>query len=133
MATLEALETSKVWRYLGIEIITNDKGQSGVKINNTENLKQVHGNLHGGIIATAIDTAMAVTVNEAIGPEQYAVTVELKVNYLLPVADSDIYAFATLVKNGKRLFMATVQVYDEEQNIVAIGSGTFSIINKRRE
>lgn len=133
MATLEALETSKVWRYLGIEIITNDKGQSGVKINNTENLKQVHGNLHGGIIATAIDTAMAVTVNEAIGPEQYAVTVELKVNYLLPVADSDIYAFATLVKNGKRLFMATVEVYDEEQNIVAIGSGTFSIINKRRE
>lgn len=59
MATLEALGSSNIWRYLGIAIITNDQGKKGVQVINRPELKQVHGNLHGGIIATAIDTAMS--------------------------------------------------------------------------
>lgn len=133
MASLEALETSNIWKHLGIDIITNEQGKRGVKVINRDDLRQVHGSLHGGIIATAIDTAMAVAVNEAIGPDQYAVTVELKVNYLLPVVDSDIYAYANLVKAGKRLFMGTIDVLDEEDNLVAIGSSTFSIITRRKD
>lgn len=131
MATLEVLGTSNVWKYLGIDIVASEDGKKGVKVTNTEMLRQLHGNLHGGIIATAVDTAMAVAVNEAIGPDQSAVTVELKVNYLLPVVDSDIYAYATLVKEGKRLFIGTVDVFDENGNLVAIGSSTFSIITRR--
>ncbi|AFM00728.1 MULTISPECIES: PaaI family thioesterase [Desulfitobacterium] len=131
MASLEALGTSNIWRHLGISIVTNDQGKKGVKITNTDVLKQVHGNVHGGIIATAVDAAMGVAVNEVIGPDHYAVTVELKVNYLLPVADSDIYAYANLVKEGKRLFMGTVDVYDEDDNLVAIGSSTFTLITRR--
>ncbi|HHY27789.1 MAG TPA: PaaI family thioesterase, partial [Desulfitobacterium dehalogenans] len=129
--SLEALGTSNIWRYLGISIVTNNQGKKGVKITNTDVLKQVHGNVHGGIIATAVDAAMGVAVNEAIGPDHYAVTVELKVNYLLPVVDSDIYAYANLVKEGKRLFMGTVDVYDEDDNLVAIGSSTFTLITRR--
>ena len=133
MASLEGLGTSNAWKYLGISVITNEQGKQGVKVTNTEDLKQIHGNLHGGIIATAIDTAMAVAVNESIGPNQYAVTVELKVNYLLPVVDSDIYAYAHLVKAGKRLFMGSIDVFDEDDNLVAIGSSTFSIITRQKE
>ncbi|MEL1135233.1 PaaI family thioesterase [Desulfitobacterium sp. THU1] len=133
MASLEVLGSSKVWKYLGIDIISNQQGKRGVKVTNSDNLKQVHGSLHGGIIATAIDTAMAVAVNEAIGPTQYAVTVELKVNYLLPVVDSDIYAFAHLVKEGKRLLIGTIDVFDENDNLVAIGSSTFSLITRRQD
>ncbi|AGA69474.1 hypothetical protein Desdi_2029 [Desulfitobacterium dichloroeliminans LMG P-21439] len=133
MASLDVLGTSNIWRYLGIDIITNEQGKRGVKINNTDDLKQVHGSLHGGIIATAIDTAMAVAVNETIGPDHYAVTVELKVNYLLPVVDSDIYAYANLVKAGKRLFIGTINVYDENDSLVAIGSSTFSLITRTKD
>lgn len=128
MSSLDNLLTSNVWKYIGIEIVTNNEGKKGVKIKNNENLTQLHGNIHGGIIATAVDTALAVAVNEAIGEEKKAVTVELKVNYLLPV-DSDIWAYANLVKVGRRLLTGTVEVLDSENNIVAIGSGTFSLIN----
>ncbi len=128
MASLQNLELSNVWKYLGIEVVTNNEGKKGIKIKNSENLRQLHGKIHGGIIATAVDTALAVAVNEAIGEGKKAVTVELKVNYLLP-ADSDIWAYANLVKVGKRLLTGTVEVLDSENNIVAIGSGTFSLIN----
>lgn len=133
MASLEALGTSNVWKHLGMSIFTNEQGEKGIKLINTDLLKQFQGNVHGGIIATAVDTAMGVAVNETIGADQYAVTVELKVNYLLPVADSDIYAYAKLVKAGKRLLMGTVDVFDEEGNLVAIGSSTFTIITRRKE
>ncbi|TWH56214.1 acyl-CoA thioesterase [Desulfitobacterium sp. LBE] len=133
MANLEALGSSNIWKYLGMTIVTNEQGKKGVKITTTDKFKQAHGSVHGGIIATVIDTAMGVAVNEAIGPDHYAVTVELKVNYLLPVVDLDIYAYASLVKEGKRLFMGTVNVYDEDGNLVAIGSATFSMITRRKE
>lgn len=125
MVELNSLQSSNVWKYIGIEIVENDQEQRGVQIRNTDNLKQVYGNIHGGIIAMAIDAAMGVAVNEAIGPEQSAVTVELKVNYLRPVFNSDLFAFAKLVKQGKQLLTGTVEVHDEENHLIAIGISTF--------
>lgn len=130
MANLDILQSSNVWKYIGIQITSNEDGKKGVWLKNSENLKQLHGSIHGGIIATCIDAALAVAVNEAIGEEKNAVTVELKVNYLLPVVDSDLWAYADLVKVGKRLLTGTVEVFDHEKNIVAIGSGTFALINR---
>jgi acyl-CoA thioesterase len=125
MVELNSLQSSNVWKYIGIEIVENEQQQRGVQIKNTDNLKQVYGNVHGGIIAMAIDAAMGVAVNEAIGPDQSAVTVELKVNYLRPVFNSDLFAFAKLVKQGKQLITGTVEVHDEENHLIAIGSSTF--------
>ena len=125
MVELNALESSNVWKYIGMEIVKNDQNQRGVRIKNTDNLKQVYGNVHGGIIAMAIDAAMGVVVNEAIGPDQTAVTVELNVNYLYPVFDSDVYVYAKLVKQGKQLLTGTVEVLDEENHLIAIGTSTY--------
>lgn len=127
MVELNSLQSSKVWKYIGIEIVENDQEQWGVMVKNTDNLKQVYGNVHGGIIAMAIDAAMGVAVNAAIGPDQSAVTVELKVNYLRPVFNSDLFAFAKLVKQGKQLITGTVEVHDEENHLIAIGSSTFFV------
>lgn len=129
MVILNSLESSNAWRYIGMEVIENknNPNQKGVRVKNTDNLKQVHGSIHGGIIAMAIDAAMAVAVNEAIGPDQAAVTVELKVNYLRPVFESDLFAYAKLVKHGKQLLIGTVEAFDNENQLVAIGSSTFMI------
>lgn len=125
MVELNTLQSSNVWKYIGMEIVENDRGQKGIRIKNSDNLKQVYGNIHGGIIAMAIDSAMGVAVNQALGPDQAAVTVELKVNYLRPIIDSDFYAYATLVKEGKQLLTGTVEVLDTDNQIVAIGIATF--------
>lgn len=125
MVELNLLQSSNVWKYIGIEIVENAQEQRGVRVKNTDNLKQVYGNIHGGIIAMAIDAAMGVAVNEAIGPDRSAVTVELKANYLRPVYNSDLFAFAKLVKRGKQLITGTVEVHDEENHLIAIGSSTF--------
>jgi uncharacterized protein (TIGR00369 family) len=125
MVDLNLLESSNVWKYIGMEIVENDSKQKGIRIKNSTNLKQVYGNVHGGIIAMAIDAAMGVAVNEAIGSNQSAVTVELKTNYLRPAFDSDIFAYAKIVKEGKTLLTGTVDVFDEKDQLIALGIVTY--------
>lgn len=124
---LDLIESGNVWKYLGIKIVRDAEGRSGVHVKNTENLRQVYGSMHGGIISTAVDAAAGVVVNEAVGKDYAAATVELKVNYLLPVVDSDIFGYAKIVKKGKQLMVTTVEVLDDQANVVAIGIVTYIV------
>lgn len=128
MVDLNLLQSSNAWKHIDMEIIENDDGKLGVKVKGSENLKQVYGNIHGGFIAMAVDAAAGVAVNNLIGPDHGAVTLELKVNYLLPVGgDSDVYAFANVVKGGKRIITCTVEVFNNNGDLAAIGITTFML------
>jgi uncharacterized protein (TIGR00369 family) len=127
MVDLNLLESGNVWKYLGMKIVRDSEGRPGVHVKNTDNLRQVYGGMHGGIISTAVDAAAAVTVNEAVGRDYAATTVELKVNYLLSVVDSDIFGYAKLVKRGNQVMVATVEVLDNRANVVAIGIVTYMV------
>lgn len=127
MVDLNLLQSSNAWKHIGMEIIRNNDGKLGVKVKASENLKQVYGNIHGGIIAMAVDSASGVAINDLIGIHRGAVTVELKVNYLNPAGDSDIYAFAQVVKKGKRIITCTVEVFNSKGDHVAVGITTFML------
>ena len=127
MVDLNLLQSSNAFKHVGMEIITNDDNKIGVKINDSENLKQVYGSIHGGFIAMAVDAASGVAINNLIGQHRGAVTVELKVNYLNPVSGSDIYAFAQVVKVGKRIITCTVEVFNSKGDHVAVGITTFML------
>lgn len=127
MVDLNLLEAGNVWKHIGMEIVRNSEGHPGVHVINTNNLRQVYGAMHGGIISMAVDAAGAVVVNEQVGRDFAVSTVELKVNYLLPVVDSDIFVYAKIVKKGKQLAVTTVEVLDNLANIVAIGIVTYIV------
>lgn len=127
MVDLGSLEAGNVWKHIGMKIIRNLDGQLGVHVKATDKLKQVYGNVHGGIIATAVDAAVAVVVNNVIGQDYGASTVELKVNFLRPVSNSDLFAFAKLLKEGKRLMIGIAEVFDSDDNLIAVGIATYMI------
>ncbi len=127
MVDLNLIEGGNVWKHIGMELVRDSKGHPGVHVKNTDNLKQVYGAMHGGIISLAVDSAAAVAINEYIGSDYAATTVELKVNYLLPVVDSDIFGYAKIVKKGKQLMVTTVEVLDNLEKVVAIGIVTYII------
>lgn len=127
MTELHRLESSNAWQHIGMKIIYDSNGKVGVHLKNTPNLRQAYGSMHGGFIASAIDAGIGAAVNEAIGKDNWATTVELKVNYLLPVGESDIYVYPEIVKKGRNLIVATAEVKNDENNVVAIGSATFMV------
>ncbi|QRG66264.1 PaaI family thioesterase [Brevibacillus choshinensis] len=88
------------------------------------------GAVHGGILATLIDSVMGSLINRSLPPEEYAVTTELKINYLRPGRGETLRAEATFLHRGQTLVVMESSVYDDRNKRIAHGTGTF-IVRKR--
>lgn len=82
--------------------------------------------VHGGAIATLIDVAGNFAIIAAIGRD--VPTIDLRVDYLRPVRIGALRAVGRAVKVGRRLGVADVEVFDESEQMVAIGRGLFSTV-----
>jgi uncharacterized protein (TIGR00369 family) len=79
---------------------------------------------HGGIIAGLIDLAAHAAVAVKIG--RMAPTINLRIDYLRVAPDSDLRATAKLLRAGRSIGLADVEVTDIQGKLIAVGRGTFS-------
>jgi acyl-CoA thioesterase len=126
-----AFQDSPYWRLLGMKIESAAAGSARLYMPCSEELLQLFGQVHGGAIASLIDSSVAVALSLTLSPDEKATTVELKVNYLEPVRAGEIYAESKLVKRGKSIIVGTTGVTDREGRLVAIGTVTYMVLKKR--
>jgi len=88
-----------------------------------------NGVVHGGVTATLADVAVGMALARHLGRPRAAATVELKINYLRPVARGKITARAHLVKVGSRLCCGRVEICDGEKRPVAAALITYMILD----
>lgn len=88
------------------------------------------GAVHGGILATLIDSTMGSLINRSLPQDKYAVTTELKVNYLRPAKGASLRSEATFLHRGQTLVVMDTSIYDERNKRVAHGTGTFIVLKK---
>jgi uncharacterized protein (TIGR00369 family) len=81
--------------------------------------------LHGGVIAALIDLTAHAAVAVRIG--RPAPTVDLRIDYLRPAA-GDLMATGKLLRAGRSLARADVEVRDARDLLVAVGRGVFSTL-----
>jgi len=70
--------------FLGLQGEFVDERTYRFEIPLTAFMRNSGGAVHGGILATLVDSVMSSLINRSLSPEQYAVTTELKMNYLRP-------------------------------------------------
>jgi uncharacterized protein (TIGR00369 family) len=92
------------------------------------------GAVHGGWIATLLDTAMACAVHSALKPGEVFTTIEMKVTFVRPVVESTgmLRCEGVLLHSGGRIASAEGKVYDTSGNLVAHGSETCAIARASR-
>ena len=90
----------------------------------------MHGNVHGGILATVLDASMAAAVNSLLPEHEFTVTTEMKVNYLSPAAGSLLIAKARVIKRGRSLSLCQADLYDERDKLLCHATATFFIFEK---
>jgi uncharacterized protein (TIGR00369 family) len=88
-----------------------------------------NGTLHGGVYASLIDNAMGMAVLALVGTR--TATVEMNVHFLGAVGGGRITCHADVVHRTRRMATAEAKVYDEEGNLVAMGTGTFRVFEKK--
>ena len=88
------------------------------------------GFLHGGVIASLLDIAGAVSGSFGVSEEYVSVTINLNCNYLSPLRADTVVAEGELIRANKSLFFAEARLYDpEHKRLCATASGTY----KRQE
>lgn len=100
----------------------------------------LHGILHGGVISSVLDMAggmvtMANAINhfpnhsveELVDVIGRTSTIDLQISYLRPGKGNIFIAKAWIVKGGKKITFARMELYNQDETLIAAGNGTYLI------
>jgi uncharacterized protein (TIGR00369 family) len=122
------LESSPFHRFLGLELIAADPAEQRVVIRMPFRPEigrgAVPGDVHGGPIASLIDTAgdfaLVMMLNFGVP------TINFRTDYLRLAVNTSLTATAKVVRLGKSIGTVDVEVHDDDGRLVAIGRGTYA-------
>jgi acyl-CoA thioesterase len=121
----KALDTVPFARLLGIELDAIDTGTATLGLTIRQELTQNHGVVHGGAIASLIDTATAFAIISLLAPRERVTTVDLTISYLRPLTVGRITAVAKVVRAGRRLFVVSAEVLDGDGKLTTTALSTY--------
>ena len=134
MASLQELQDeSPVVRLLGMRILESDQGTGRVSMKVRQDFLQQAGAVQGGLIVTLADHALYLAVRSLLAPEQYNVTVELKLNFISSARDGELTAVARVISRGNRIVVGSMDVTNHKDELIAKGMGTCMVRSKARE
>jgi uncharacterized protein (TIGR00369 family) len=117
-------------KFLGLQLGEVRPGEVTIHLDIRDELKQNQGVVHGGAIASLIDTASAFAVLTQIDVDERVTTTDLTIHYLRPVTNGRIIATARIVRGGRRLFVLSVDVHDDTAALIATAVTTYIKINR---
>jgi uncharacterized protein (TIGR00369 family) len=112
-------------KLIGIELDQINEGVAtlGLKVRN--DLMQNNGVVHGGAIASLIDTAAAFAIVSVLPSGERVTTVDLTISYLRPLTTGRARATARIVRAGRRLITVSGEVLDDGGKPVATALTTY--------
>ncbi len=127
----EKFEVNHFPQLLGIEIDSIEPSRARLSVEVRQELLQLQGVMHGGAIASLIDTAVAFAIISVSEPQDRFTTVEMKVNYLSAIREGRVVADARLIRDGRRIIVADCDVFDSQGRLAAKGLLTYIRLNER--
>lgn len=85
---------------------------------------QPFGIVHGGVLATLIDTATFWSAFLRLPEDTGLVNVDLKLNYLQPVIEGRLLARGTCLRRGNTISYSEARVFDNNARLIAHGTST---------
>jgi uncharacterized protein (TIGR00369 family) len=111
-------------QHVGIRILRKHPTGITVECRMRKELLNFAGVLHGGVTATLADVAVGQALMQRC---HRATTVELKINYLRPITGRKVTARSHLLRIGKTLSTARVDIFDDRKNL-AVALVTYMLL-----
>src|SRR6185503_7639299 len=96
-----AIQAVPYAQLLGIELEKVTPGEATLTLAIRPELTQNHGVVHGGAIASLLDTATAFAILTLLEPEEQVTTVDLSISYLRPAVKGTLRATARVLRQGR--------------------------------
>lgn len=123
------LPTSPYVGYLGIQLTNMQPDVAVLTLSFASSLVTVGTTIHGGAIASLIDTAAMVAAwsDTAVPENLRGTTVSLTVTYLAPAEGEDLRATARVLRRGRSLVYLDVEVQSASGMSIARGLVTYKL------
>ena len=118
------------WSLLGMELAEIKKGWAKIRLPFTKKLTNGIGVAHGGAIFSPADSAVGMALIGLVDKDENISTLEMKINYLKPLAEGEIIAEAKIVHRGTMTAIGDVEVRDGQGTLIAKGLATYAITKK---
>lgn len=112
---------------LGAELAALQPGRCELQLAVTEQLKQHHGFVHGGVVSYLADNALTYAGGTAL--QVPVVTAEFKINYVRPAAGERLVARARAEHVGRTQAVCRCEVFaavGADEKLCAIAQGTIA-------
>lgn len=113
---------------LGVRDRWADDGRAGLELDVTEAHLNEAGTLHGGVLATLVDTAMGQAVRSSTGADDVPATSQLTVTYLRPGKPGTIVVTARVRTQGEHLTVCEADAEQEGTPLVH-AVATFAVLH----
>jgi uncharacterized protein (TIGR00369 family) len=115
--------------WIGITATNSENGQARVDLEAEERHLNPGGTVHGGVLATLVDTAMGLAVRSSTGETEIPATSQLTIAYLRPGAQGRLTATAQVRKQGEHLLVCDADVEQDGRDIVH-AVATFALLQR---
>jgi uncharacterized protein (TIGR00369 family) len=113
---------------IGFHLTGYERGQAVFSFEAGPHHANPMGTLHGGVLCDVADAAMGTAVATTLNEGESFTTIELKINFLKPVWNSQLTATGKVVRRGKTICLVECDVTDEKNSLVARASSTCMIL-----
>jgi uncharacterized protein (TIGR00369 family) len=125
---IEKVNTSPFPSHLRMKLISISLDQATVKLETGRCHLQPFGIVHGGVMATLVDTATFWSVFLRLPEDAGLVNIDLKLNYLKSIASGVMTAEGRCIRAGRSINYAEASVKDNKGNLIAHGTSTLMIL-----
>jgi uncharacterized protein (TIGR00369 family) len=119
-------------RTSGMRLVSAEPGKVTLALARRPELMQFFGNFHGGVITALADQAAGAAITSVLPEGKVAVTIELKINFMVPANGEEIIACAEAMQVGGTIGVAKIEVISQEkgaERVCAFATATMRAVD----
>lgn len=127
-ALKKIVNTSPYPSHMSMRLAAIDLDKATIELDLGQCHLQPYGNVHGGVLATLIDTATFWAVYMRIPEDAGLVNIDLKLNYLKAIQKGHLRAEGAAIRSGNSISYSEARVLDADGDLVAHGTSSLMIL-----
>jgi len=124
-----AAAPAAIAKLIGFRLTAFGDGEAIVALNSGPQHYNPMGTVHGGVLCDIADAAMGMAFASTLDADQSFTTLELKINFLRPVWESNLQAKARVTSRGRTVGLVECDVVDANGRLIARASSTCLVLS----
>jgi uncharacterized protein (TIGR00369 family) len=122
---------SPFYRTISMAMLEANEEGSILRVKSDIKHHNLWGTMHGGVIASLIDSSCGLSVASYLKDGETMVTISLHIDYIAAVIEGDLFGRGKMIHRGSRLARAEAVITNEDEKLIAKGYASFMITSSR--